>query len=145
MRIARKRLVEKVAQQHINDYFCQRMEKLLIIQNGATDLLRLETDEILCVRSDGNYCIMKLSNGEEVQLWMNLLDITRCIDRQLREVKSVFVRTGRQYILNIDYIFDIDTKRDQLTLWRKDIHPIVINEISHEALTRLATELKKVK
>lgn len=121
------------------------MEKLLIIQNGATDLLRLETDEILCIRSDGNYCNMILSNGKNVQLWMNLLDISRCIDQQLREVKSVFVRTGRQYILNMHYIFDIDTKRNQLTLWRKEIDPIVIDEISHDALSRLVVELKKAR
>ncbi len=121
------------------------MEKLLIIQNGATDQLRLEAGEILCIHADGNYCMMTLSDGREMQLWMNLLEVTRLIDEQMKNEQSVFVRTGRQYILNLRYISRIDTKRDELTLWRKDITaPILIKTISHEALTKLSKGIKEL-
>lgn len=121
------------------------MEKLLIIQNGATDQLRLEAGEILCIHADGNYCMMTLSDGREMQLWMNLLEVTRLIDEQMKNEQAVFVRTGRQYILNLHYISRIDTKKDELTLWRKDITaPILIKTISHEALTKLSKGIKEI-
>ena len=59
------------------------MKQLLIIQNGSTEMMRLAFDEILYIRSDGNYCVMTLSNGEEIQLWMNLKAITELIDQQM--------------------------------------------------------------
>jgi DNA-binding LytR/AlgR family response regulator len=89
--------------------------------------------------------MMTLSDGREMQLWMNLLEVTRLIDEQMKNERAVFVRTGRQYILNIHYISRIDTKRDVLTLWRKDITaPILIKTISHEALTKLSKGIKEL-
>ena len=80
------------------------MKQLLIIQNGSTEMMRLAFDEILYIRSDGNYCMMTLSNGEEIQLWMNLKAITELIDQQMRQQEIVFVRVGKQYVLNLHYI-----------------------------------------
>jgi DNA-binding LytR/AlgR family response regulator len=121
------------------------MEKLLIIQNGATDQLRFEAGEILCIHADGNYCMMTLADGRELQLWMNLLEVTRLINEQMKDERSIFVRTGRQYILNLRYISRIDTKKDELVLWRKDIaEPVIIKTISHEALTKLSKGIKEL-
>ena len=64
---------------------------------------------------------MTLSNGEEIQLWMNLKAITELIDQQMRQQEIIFVRVGKQYVLNLHYISRIDTKKDQLSLWRKEL------------------------
>lgn len=118
---------------------------MLIIQNGGTDMLRLTFDEILYIRSDGNYCVMTLSSGEEVQLWMNLKAITDTIDEQMREQQVVFVRVGKQYVLNLHYISRIDTKKDELTLWRKELpNKIVLDSISHKALSLLEEGIKQM-
>ncbi|WP_449021787.1 LytTR family transcriptional regulator DNA-binding domain-containing protein [Prevotella jejuni] len=120
------------------------MKQLLIIQNGSTEMMQLAFDEILYIRSDGNYCVMTLSNGEELQLWMNLKAITELIDQQMRQQEIVFVRVGKQYVLNLHYICRIDTKKDQLSLWRKEIpQKIVLNSISHKALQLLEEGIKQ--
>jgi len=107
-------------------------------------MMRLAFDEILYIRSDGNYCVTTLSNGEELQLWMNLKAITELIDQQMRQQEIVFVRVGKQYVLNLHYICRIDTKKDQLSLWRKEIpQKIVLNSISHKALQLLEEGIKQ--
>ena len=121
------------------------MKQLLTIQNGGTELFRLAFDEILYIRSDGNYCVMTLSDGEEIQLWMNLKAITDLIDQQMRQQQVVFVRVGKQYVLNLHYISRIDTKKNQLTLWRKDLaRKTVLGEISHKALSLLEEGIKQM-
>lgn len=119
------------------------MERLLVIQNGVADLLRLTFDEILYIRSDGDYCTLVLSNDTEIQLWMNLKKVSEIIDLQMHEVQPVFVRVGKQYVLNIRYIYRIDTKKDQLSLWRKEMGmPVQLGGISHKALVALDGSLE---
>ena len=98
-------------------------------------MMRLAFDEILYIRSDGNYCVMTLSNGEEIQLWMNLKAITELIDQQMRQQEIVFVRVGKQYVLNLHYISRIDTKKDQLSLWRKELSQKIVLDYYNNLLT----------
>ena len=121
------------------------LEQLLIIQNGGADLIRLTFDEILYIRSDGNYCVLTLASNEEIQLWMNLKAVTDLIDQQMRQQQIVFVRVGKQYVLNLHYICRIDTRKDQLTLWRKEMsEKIILDTISHKALTLLEDGIKQM-
>ena len=107
-------------------------------------MMRLAFDEILYIRSDGNYCVMTLSNGEELQIMDEPKTITELIDQQMRQQEIVFVRVGKQYVLNLHYICRIDTKKDQLSLWRKEIpQKIVLNSISHKALQLLEEGIKQ--
>ncbi len=52
---------------------------------------------------------------------MNLKAITELIDQQMRQQEIVFVRVGKQYVLNLHYISRIDTKKDQLSYGGKTI------------------------
>lgn len=119
------------------------MSKPIIIQNTTQDLLRLSPDEIMFIQSDGNYCQLWLYGREEpVQLWISLKAVSGLIDVQMRGLLPMFVRIGKQHVLNISYIHRIDTKKDKLTLWRKGMDmPIVLDGISHKALAALADGL----
>ena len=120
------------------------MKQLLIIQNGSTEMMRLAFDEILYIRSDGNYCVMTLSNGEEITAMDEPQSHYRLIDQQMRQQEIVFVRVGKQYVLNLHYISRIDTKKDQLSLWRKELsQKIVLDSISHKALQLLEEGIKQ--
>lgn len=75
---------------------------------------------------------------------MNLKAITELIDQQMRQQEIAFVRVGKQYVLNLHYICRIDTKKDQLSLWRKEIpQKIILNSISHKALQLLEEGIKQ--
>lgn len=131
-------------------YICRKhhppLEALLKIQNGSNELLLLTADEILFIRSDGNYCVMTLSDGEEVQLWISLKSISELIDEQMRQQQPVFVRVGKQYVINLHYICCIDTRKDCLTLWRRGLYrKIGLDTISHNALSMLEEGIKQLK
>lgn len=117
----------------------------LIIQNTTQDMLRLSPDEIMYIQSDGNYCQLWLYGCEApVQLWVSLKAVSEMIDMQMRGLPSVFVRIGKQHVLNISYIHRIDLKKNLLTMWRKGMDkPVVLDAISHKALSALADGLSK--
>lgn len=123
------------------------MEKLLVIDNRTDGLVRLSPDEIMYIKSDGNYSLVKLHGRAEVlHLWVSLRDMEQLIGEQMRTERPRLVRTGKQFVLNIDYISNINTSRDRLSLWRKGMaEPIVITELSHKVLVSLkeALQIKK--
>ncbi len=119
------------------------MQKPLIIQNTTQDLLRLSPDEIMYIKSDGNYSQLWLyGHDEPVQLWMSLAAIADSIRVQMQGVARMFVRIGKQHVLNISYIHRIDTKKNALTLWRRGMNePVILKSISHKALQDLTEGL----
>lgn len=118
------------------------MLKPLIIQNATQDLLRLLPDEIMYIKSDGNYSKLWLYGHEKpVQLWMSLTAIADFIGKQMEGVAQLFVRIGKQHVLNIGYIHRIDTKKNTLTLWRRGMDDPIVLSISHQALQKLTAEL----
>lgn len=52
------------------------MEKILTTQNTKQDLLLLSPDEILYIKSDGNYCSMLLYGRNEDGVTMRMLNLT---------------------------------------------------------------------
>lgn len=123
------------------------MDKTIVIQNSSHELLRLRPDEIIYIKSDGNYSDMWLYGRDKaVEIWDSLADLSKLLDDEMRDVYPVFVRTGKQHILNIDYIHRIDTKNDTLTLWRKGMgEPIILRGLSHKALQNLSTGIVEEK
>lgn len=119
------------------------MSKPIIIQNTTQDLLRLSSDEIMYIQSDGNYCQLWLyEHNEPIQLWVSLKAVSEMIDEQMRGEAPMFVRIGKQHVLNLGYINRIDTKKDTVTLWRKGMEaPVVLYGVSHKALSALTGRL----
>lgn len=119
------------------------MSKPIIIQNTTQDLLRLSSDEIMYIQSDGNYCQLWLyEHNEPIQLWVSLKAVSEMIDEQMRGEAPMFVRIGKQHVLNLGYINRIDTKKDTVTLWRKGMEaPVVLYGVSHKALSALTDRL----
>lgn len=120
------------------------MQKQLIIHNANQDLLLLSPDEIMYITSDGNYSQLWLyGQDKSVQLWTSLKTIADSINDQMEGVAQIFVRIGKQHVLNVNYIHRIDTKKDSLALWRKGMDGPIVLSISHQALQKLTAELLK--
>lgn len=120
------------------------MENMLVIDNKSDGLIRVSPNEIMYIKSDGNYCLVRLyGRDKSIQIWESLKNIEGLIKEQMRAERPCLVRTGKQYILNIDYISNINTSKDTLSLWRKEmVEPIIIKELSHKALVNLSNALQ---
>lgn len=107
----------------------------LIISN-TTDLLRVEAQEIMCIKADGNYSQIILNDGEECLVGFQLGQLEQLMDEQLEESSHSFVRIGRGAIINTQYLFRISLPKQVLAL-RADGGYKVVLPASKEALRHL--------
>ncbi len=123
-----------------------------VLELLPADFLQISQSEIINTKQIDH---LKLTGSGLIQITLKngqityssrryLKAITELIDQQMRQQEIVFVRVGKQYVLNLHYISRIDTKKDQLSLWRKELsQKIVLDSISHKALQLLEEGLKQ--
>lgn len=117
------------------------MSEHLIIST-ATDLLRVASDEVIFISSDGNYSSLMLTYGESRVVTLQLGQIERLIAKQLHTQGQSFIRIGRSLIINRNYIHYINLPRQQLVLCdgRSASHTL---SASREALKQLKDLIDK--
>ena len=89
--------------------------KHIVISKG-TELLRVPVDRLMYISSDGNYSNVFTSDGRCHLVSMQLGQIEDLIASQIGDSADNLMRLGRSLIINIDYIYLIDTARQQLIL-----------------------------
>lgn len=89
--------------------------KHIVISKG-TELLRVPTDRLLYISSDGNYSNVVTLDGRSQLFCLQLGQIEDIIGDQLGETGGNFLRLGRSLIINTDYIYFIDVAKQQLIL-----------------------------
>jgi len=89
--------------------------KHIIISKG-TELLRIPSDCLMYVSSDGNYSNVVSADGRVHIVTIQLGQIEDLIAEQLGDTGGNFLRLGRSLIINIDYIYLIDVAKQQLVL-----------------------------
>lgn len=88
----------------------------LLFFNSRDNLLRLDVAHIAYFESDGNYTNIFTKNKLRVQVGLSLTRMETALSEQLREGASVFMRVGKRFIINREYIFSIDTARQRLCI-----------------------------
>ena len=86
-------------------------------------MLRVSTDEVVCVRADGNYCDITLSNGKSRTLTFQLHFFEE-IFQQLHN--NTFIRVGRSLIVNKRYIHFINLTEQQLELYGGNLREAIV-------------------
>ena len=94
------------------------MEEYLIISN-ANFLLRVASEQIAYVCSEGSYCNLRLTNGDEYTFSFNLVVFEKKIVEQLAQTAHFFARVGRNYIINSQHIFSINLNTSELILYNE--------------------------
>lgn len=89
----------------------------------SNTLLRVATDEVVCVRADGNYCDITLSNGKSRTLTFQLHFFDE-IFQQLHN--NTFVRIGRSLIVNKRYIHFINLTEQVLVLYGGELKEQIV-------------------
>lgn len=91
------------------------MDKHIIISKG-TELLRIPAECLMFVSSDGNYSNVTTIDGRTKLISLQLGQVEDILQEQLSDADSNFIRLGRSLIININYIYFIDTSKQELIL-----------------------------
>lgn len=119
------------------------MQKLVYF-NSRYSLVRIDIAQIAFFEGDGNYTYIVTTNKMRTCLTMNLSHIEDALAAQLGEQAKRFMRIGKRYIVNMDFIYQVDIQKQQLTL--SDYNRFVFHlAISKEALKSVKELVIKTK
>jgi len=90
--------------------------KQLIFFNSRDSLLRLQADKIVYFEADGNYTIIMTKNKLKMHVGISLSRMEDVLSEQLREKAAIFMRIGKRFIINREFVFNIDCAHQQLIL-----------------------------
>lgn len=116
--------------------------KHIVISKG-TELLRVPSDRLMYISSEGNYSNVVTLDGRSQLFCLQLGQIEDIIGDQLGETGGNFLRLGRSLIINTDYIYFIDVAKQQLILsdCKGSCHELTA---SREVLTKLKAYMESL-
>ena len=91
------------------------MDRYLIIKT-RDELLRMRISNILYREADRNYTKLLLTEGIQFTFEINIGKIERMLDTQASDSGSQLVRVGKSYIINKNYILQINLPKQKLLL-----------------------------
>lgn len=109
-------------------------EKLLI--HTANEAYCFNPNQIICIEADGNYCNLRLSNGNEYLLSYQLGQVENIIKEQLSYSNHSFIRVGKSLIINMDELIGVNITRQTLEMNQPSGERLLFNA-SREALKKL--------
>lgn len=106
--------------------------------NTRDELFRIDCSNIVYMEGDGNYTNIVLINKIKASVCLNLSDMQRHISESLRERALCFARVGKRFIVNLNFVYQINIPRQTLTVTDGINFAFQIG-ISKEALRQLKT------
>lgn len=110
--------------------------KVLIIST-VNELVRVKSERVVYINSDGNYSTMVLHDKSEHVFTMNLAHCQQLIEDQLGKEAETFIRLGKQLIINREYIFKINVNKQTLMMADMALNHVFTLSASKEALRQL--------
>lgn len=115
--------------------------KALIISN-SNELVRVKPERVVYIESDGNYSTMVLHDKTKYMFTMNLAHCQQLIEKQLGKEAEIFIRIGKQLIVNRAYIFKINVNKQELIMSDMTLRETFALSASKEALKQLKAYLE---
>ena len=112
------------------------MNTRLLFFNSRDELLRIGVDKIVYFEADGNYTDIIMVHKLRAAVCMNLGEMEAALAAQLGDDAKQFMRIGRKYIINMNYIYLVNVLKQQLVLSDYDHFAFQIN-ISKDALRKM--------
>ena len=108
---------------------------------------RTDIDKMIYAMAEDNYVHMYFRNGQNVMVCISLQSLEQLILSVItKDKKGVYTRIGRKYIVNNNYVMQINLLKQQLVLSDLDVVKPIILCVSKDALKVLKqrmTENKK--
>lgn len=106
----------------------------------STELVRVQTEDIVFVQADGNYSDIYLINGKPHKMTFKL----HFFDEVFQKLKNnIFVRVGKSLIVNKNYIYVINLTSQELLLSGSRLKGDFKLRASKEALKELKALLEQ--
>lgn len=106
--------------------------------NTRDELFKVDLDKMIYVMAEGNYVNMYFRNGQRIIICTSLQSLEQMILGVIAKNKrGVFIRIGRRYIVNNNYITHVNVLKQQLVLSDMDVVKPIILSVSKEALKTL--------
>lgn len=105
--------------------------------NTRDEMIKVKLGRVAYFEADSNYCHVVFINGVKATLLTSLVNIEELLNGRFQGDNPMFIRIGKKYIVNRQYIFQINIPRQRLIL--SDYlspNPLEIS-ISKEALKNL--------
>ena len=109
---------------------------MFIFFNSRDELQRLDVDKIVYFEADGNYTDIVMVNKLRASICMNLGEMESLLATQLGEESKSFMRIGRRFIINMNYVYQINVLKQQLILSDYDHFAFQVS-ISKDALKKM--------
>ena len=104
--------------------------------NSRDQLLRLDIAQTVYFEADGNITHIITANKMRGTVGMNLGKMEEYLAAQFECTRSPFIRIGKKYIINMDFIYLIHVAHQRLLL--SDCHSFAFQlEVSKEALRKV--------
>lgn len=110
-----KVLVEHINAKSILEDFSS-MTQPRIYFNSRDKLIRLDTQKIVFFEGDGNYTYIVTANKQKVCITLNLSHTEEALAAQLGDSAKQFMRIGKRFIVNMNYIYQVDIQKQALML-----------------------------
>ena len=101
--------------------------------NSRDKLIRLDVQKIVYFEGDGNYTYIVTANKQKVCITLNLAHTEEALAAQLGSNARQFMRIGKRFIVDMNYIYQIDIQKQTLMLSDCD-HFLFQMPVSKEAL-----------
>ena len=112
--------------------------------NSRDELIRLPINSIVYFESDGNYTNVVTINKLRSTIGMTLGDMEKALASQLGPVSTIFIRIGKRYIVNRNFIYKFNIQKQMLVL--SDLMHFAFQlSISKEALKNMKQLLMESK
>ncbi len=121
------------------------MSSKIIIISNTNELVRVRPERIVYIESDGNYSTMVLHDKTEHVFTMNLAHFQQLIESQLGKSAEIFIRIGKQLIINREYIFKININKQTLIMSDMALNQAFTLQASKEALKQLKSFIESKK
>lgn len=104
--------------------------------NSRDELLRIDVSKIVYFESDGNYTYVILTNKMRCPIAMNLSQTEKALAAKMKDKAQCFARIGKRYIINLNFVFQINVLKQRLVLSDYSTFAFQI-EVSKDALKKL--------
>jgi len=90
--------------------------KQVLIFNSRDELLRMDVENIVYFEANGNYTIVMSVNKLKACVGLNLSKTEEALNRQLGEQAQRFMRVGKRFIVNLNFVYSVNIAKQHLIL-----------------------------
>ena len=112
--------------------------------NSRDKLIRLDTQKIVYFEGDGNYTYIVTANKQKVCITLNLAHTEDALAAQLGEKAKRFMRIGKRFIVNMNFIYQVDIQKQVLMLsdYEHFLFQIPVSKEALKAVKNLVIQAK---